>query len=425
VESESGIEYRAQQLCCDDVPLEDIAAACGTPTYVYSASGILARFRRLQRAIEPVPSMVCFAVKTNSNLAVLGTLARAGAGFDIVSGGELYRLQRVGVAPGRVVFAGVGKTRDEMMAAVRWGIGSFNLESVPEARALAAVAAEQGVTARVALRVNPDLEAGGHRYVSTGTSADKFGIAWRDVPAAWAQVAALPGLEPRGLHCHVGSQILAAETFGRAARRLADLARTLRAAGHRVDDLNLGGGLGIRYRDEVPLDPETFAAAVLPEIRPLGVRLLVEPGRSIVGACGVLLARVVYRKETDAKVFLVVDAGMNDLVRPSLYGSHHGIAPLRLHPDRPREHVDVVGPLCESGDFLARGRELSRVEPGEGLAVLCAGAYGFAMSSNYNSRPRAAEVLVRGGEYRVVRQRESPADLIRAECDWSDAEVTA
>jgi diaminopimelate decarboxylase len=316
----SGIAYRGVDLCCDEVPLAELAATYGTPTYVYSATTMLERFDDLRRALAAVPHLVCYAIKTNSNLGVIGTLARAGAGFDIVSAGELHRLRRVGAPPERIVFAGVGKTADEMRLALEAGIGVFNVESLPEAELLSEVARESGRTARVALRVNPDLAAGAHRYIATGTSEEKFGVPRRD----------------------------AVETFRRAH-----------------------------------------------------------------------LARGLFNKRTDSKHFLVVDAGMNDLVRPSLYGAHHEILPLRRVPDRGTSPVDVVGPLCESGDFLARERPLPGLEPGEWLAVCSAGAYGFAMSSNYNSRPRAAEVLVRGREHRLVRRRETLDDLVRGECDWS------
>jgi len=414
----TGIAYRGDDLYCDAVRLADVAAACGTPTYIYSAASILAQLAALRRALEPVPHAICYAVKTNSNLAVLGTLARAGCGFDIVSGGELQRLLRVGVDPARIVFAGVGKTAVEMRAALAAGIGTFNLESMAEADVLSQVATELGRTAAVALRVNPDVAAGAHRYISTGTAADKFGVPASDVPECFAHLAALPGLRPVGLHCHLGSQILHLETYAAAAARLASLWRALRAAGHPLEQLNLGGGLGIRYHDETPPEPADYAAAILPIVRELGAKLVVEPGRFLVGNAGVLVSRVLYRKPAGTKRFLVVDAGMNDLVRPSLYGAHHEILPLRRQPERPDESVDLVGPICESGDFLARDRTLARLEAGEHIAVCGAGAYGFSMSSNYNSRPRAAEVLVRDAAFRVVRERETVADLWRGESDW-------
>ncbi len=415
----SGIAYRGEHLCCDEVPLASLAATYGTPTYVYSLSAILERFESLGRALSSTPHRICYAVKTNSNLAILGALARAGAGFDIVSAGELARLSRVGAAPERLVFAGVGKTAEEMRQALEAGVGTFNIESLPEAELLSSLAARLQRTARVALRVNPDLAAGGHHYIATGRSTEKFGVPVAEAVGTFRRIAALPCLEPRGLHCHVGSQILEMTTYRELARLLAGLVRSLRAEGFQIEDVNIGGGLGIRYRDEEAPTPEGFAAAVLPELAGLDVRLLVEPGRYLVGNAGALVARVLYHKATESKRFVVVDAGMNDLVRPSLYGAHHEILPLRRDPLRDVLPMDVVGPLCESGDFLARNRALPRFEPGEWLAICSAGAYGFAMSSNYNSRPRAAEILVRGGMHCVVRERETYEDLMRGEHDWS------
>jgi diaminopimelate decarboxylase len=410
--------YRDADLCCDGVRLADIAGAVGTPAYVYSESAIRQRYAELDGALASVPHRVCYAVKTNSNLAVLGALARLGAGFDIVSAGELDRLRRVRAPAERVVFAGVGKTRDEMQAALVAGIDLFNVESVPEAEALASVAAALGRRAPVALRVNPDVVAGGHRYVSTGTRGEKFGIPWADAVALYERLAADPALQLRGLHCHVGSQILALDTFHDAAARLAKLARAIRVRGLEIDTVNLGGGLGIRYHAEEPPAAEQLAAAIAPPFRGLDVRLLLEPGRSLVGNAGVLLARVLYVKENGRKTFVIVDAGMNDLVRPSLYGAHHEILPITRRADREAHPVDVVGPLCEAGDFLARDRILPLPAPGDLLAVCAAGAYGFCMSSNYNSRRRAAEVLVRDGAFRCVRDRESLDDLVRGERDW-------
>jgi diaminopimelate decarboxylase len=416
-----GIAYRGDDLCCDGVKLADIAARCGTPTYVYSADAILERFEALRAALSAVPHLVCYAVKTNSSLAILDLLARAGSGFDIVSRGELHRLTHAGAPPERIVFAGVGKRADEMQAALEAGIHLFNLESIPEAELLSRVAVSRGCTARAALRINPNLAAGGHHYITTGTAAEKFGLDLEGAVEHYARVARLPGLDLCGLHCHIGSQILDVASHRLVAERLAELTRSLRAAGLRVESLNLGGGFGIRYRDERPPEPRDIAAGILPPLRDLGVRLLVEPGRSLVGNAGVLLSRVLFRKETSSKTFIVVDAGMNDLVRPSLYGAHHEVLPLQRDATRPRSTVDVVGPLCESGDFLARERELQRLESDELVGLCSAGAYGFSMSSNYNSRPRAAEVLVRGGEYRVVRARESLEDLLHGERVWDEA----
>ena len=415
-------KYCDEVLACEQVSLLEVAARTGTPTYVYSAAGIRQQFHRLRAALQPLDHSIHYAVKTNSNLAVLGTLARIGSGFDIVSGGELSRLQRLGVAGDRIVFAGVGKTADEMGLALRAGVGLFNVESWEEAELLARVASDLNAVARIAMRVNPDVEAGAHRYISTGTASEKFGIPYREVVELYARASRLPSLAPCGLHCHLGSQILDTEVYRQVAVRLARLIEKLRAIGLTVESANFGGGLGIRYRDEQPPPPEQYVAAIAPPLGHLGVRFLVEPGRFLVGNAGVLLTRVLRRKESSDKTFVVVDAAMNDLVRPSLYSAYHGILPLRRQIDRPVETVDVVGPVCESGDFLARARELPRLETDEIIAVCSAGAYGFSMSSNYNSRPRAAEVLVDGATHRIVRERESTDDLVRGETDWDCAD---
>ena len=413
--------YRDDVLSCEEVSLAEVAEKIGTPAYVYSATAIRQEFHRLRAALEPLDHSIHYAVKTNSNLAVLGTLARVGSGFDIVSGGELSRLQRLGVAGDRIVFAGVGKTEAEMHLALRAGISLFNVESWEEVELLARIASDLNAVARIALRVNPDVEAGAHRYISTGTSSEKFGIPHHKVVELYARASRLPSLAPRGLHCHLGSQILDPEVFRRIAVQLARLIVELRAIGLPVESANLGGGLGIRYRDEQPPSLEDYVAAIAPPLRPLGVRILVEPGRLLVGNAGVLLTRVIRRKESPTKTFVVVDAAMNDLVRPSLYDAYHGILPVQRRMDRSLETVDVVGPVCESGDFLARQRELPRLETDEVVAVCSAGAYGFSMSSNYNSRPRAAEVLVDGAAFRIVRARERMDDLVRGEADWDRA----
>jgi diaminopimelate decarboxylase len=413
------------ELRFEDVSLRLLAHRFGTPTFVYSHSAILDQVDALRSALGEIDHEICYAVKTNANLAVLGALARAGVGFDIVSVGELDRLQRIGADLSRVVFAGVGKRPDELRQAVEAGIGLLHLESVPEAELLSAIANQCGQTVRVALRVNPDLSAGGHAYISTGTAREKFGLEQARLLDSWQHIASLPGLLPVGLHCHVGSQILDIEAHRTVATRMAALTRELRNHGQRVETLNLGGGLGIRYDQETPPGAAGFAEAVLPEVRGLGVKLYVEPGRFLVGNAGVLLSRVLYRKETSHKTFIVLDAGMNDLVRPSLYGAHHDILPLRQQGHPEWETVDVVGPICESGDFLARSRLLPHLECGDLVAICSAGAYGFTMSSNYNSRPRAAEVLLRDQRFRLVRERESLDDLVRGEREWPEVAESA
>jgi diaminopimelate decarboxylase len=343
-------------------------------------------------------------------------------GFDIVSVGELDRLQRVGADLSRVVFAGVGKRPDELRRAVESGVGLIHIESMPEADVLSSIANQCDREVRVALRVNPDLSAGGHAYISTGTAREKFGLEQATLIDSWKRIASLPGLRPIGLHCHVGSQILDSQAHQTVAARMAELTRELRSQGERVEILNLGGGLAIRYDQETPPGAAGFAAAILPEIRGLGVTLYVEPGRFVVGNAGVLLARVLYRKATTKKTFIVLDTGMNDLMRPSLYGAHHDILPLRHQGHADLETVDVVGPICESGDFLARSRLLPHLDCGDLLAICSAGAYGFTMSSNYNSRPRAAEILLRGNQFRLIRERETLDDLVRGEREWPEAE---
>jgi diaminopimelate decarboxylase len=413
--------YHGDHLHCEDVPLAMVAAAVGTPTYVYSANRMRQNYASLRSAFANVAHSIHYAVKTNSNLAVLGTLARAGAGFDIVSTGELTRLQHLGVSGDRIVFAGVGKTAGELAAALQAGVQLINVESWAEIELLSRIATDLGRIARIALRVNPDVRAGGHRYVSTGTAADKFGIPRAEAASIYARASRLPGLQPCGLHCHLGSQILEVGVYENMARQLAALVTELRSSGEIVECVNLGGGLGIRYRDEVPPSPDQLAAAVLPCFAGFALHLRIEPGRFLVGNAGVLLACVIRRKATPSKTFLIVDAAMNDLVRPSLYGAYHEILPLQQRSDRSLEPVDVVGPVCESGDFLAHDRELARLEAGEWIAIGGAGAYGFVMSSNYNSRPRAAEVLVDGDAYQVVRRRETSSDLMRGESDWTGA----
>ncbi len=407
--------YRQGTLHCESAPLDRVAEAVGTPTYVYSRAAVLASYRAWAQAFREVPHLICYVVKANSNLALLHTLAGAGAGADVVSGGELFRALRAGVPPRRIVFSGVGKTREEMREALKAEILMFNVESASELRALDEVARSLGVRAPVSLRVNPDVDPETHPYIATGLRTSKFGIPIAEAPAVYREAAALAGIEVVGAQMHIGSQLTKTSPFADAAARLTALAEDLRARGIRLRYLDLGGGLGIRYRDEQPPSPEDYARALLPLLRRLEVTLVLEPGRSIVGNAGVLLTRVLYRKDTGAKRFVVVDAAMNDLIRPAIYNAYHEIRPVAEPDGAGRETVDVVGPICESGDFLARDRELPRVEEGALLAVMSAGAYGFVMSSNYNDRPRAAEVLVDGDRYAIVRRRETYEDLVAGE----------
>jgi diaminopimelate decarboxylase len=407
--------YSGNDLYCEQVPLADLAARVGTPAYVYSSESILANFRAYDEAFDGVPHTVCYAVKANSSLGVLGLLARAGAGFDIVSGGELFRVLRAGGDPARVVFSGVGKTAREVEYALASGIHSFNCESEAELALIDALAARRGVKAGFSIRVNPDVDAATHPYISTGLSRHKFGIGIADAAAVYQRSLSFPNLAAEGVSCHIGSQILDPAPILEAVDKVLALASELQAAGHPIGHVDLGGGLGIAYQagEKAPAI-RGFIESLTGRLRASGLRALVEPGRSIVGPAGVLLARVLYRKRNGPKEFVVVDAAMNDLIRPSLYKAHHDVIPVRRNT-LPPVIADVVGPVCETGDFLARDRHMANVMPGDYLAVCAAGAYGFVQSSNYNSRPRAPEVLVEGAAWRVIRQRETFEDLVRGE----------
>jgi diaminopimelate decarboxylase len=411
-----GYSYRQNTLFCEESSLSAIAAKEGTPCYVYSQADILDRFREYRHAFGDLPHAICYAVKANSNLSILRLLAREGAGFDIVSAGELYRVIHAGGDPGRVVFSGVGKTADEIDYALREQIHTFNCESEAELELLNEVAGRLGTQARIAIRVNPDVDASTHPYISTGMSEHKFGIDIAEVSAVYARARELPNLLPEGVSCHIGSQILDASPLIEAIDKLLALVGTLRSSGFTINHLDLGGGLGVPYR---PCEQAPSIADVVEAIRSRtanrNLQVMVEPGRSIVGEAGVLLTRVLYRKQTARKEFIVVDAAMNDLMRPALYKSYHEIVPVEPHADRDLITADVVGPICETGDFLARGRDMEAVEAGELLAIRTAGAYGFAQASNYNSRPRPAEVLVEGDRWHVIRTRESWEDLVRGE----------
>ncbi len=407
--------YRHGRLYCEEVQLDEIATRAGTPCYVYSRAGILERFRAYDEALAGLPHLVCYAVKANSNLAVLALLAEAGAGFDIVSGGELYRVLRAGGPASRVVFSGVGKTAEEIEYALEQGIHSFNAESEEELCLIDALAARRGVRARAALRVNPDVPVETHPYVATGRREHKFGVDAERAPDIWRRAANLRNLALEGLSCHIGSQLLDPAPLLAAADVMLELTRLIRAAGFPVHSLDLGGGLGVAYRaDEPSPDPAAFARALREKVAGEDLFLILEPGRSIVAEAGVLLTRVLYRKRTDSKEFVVVDAAMNDLIRPALYQSHHEIWPVR-QSDRPEIVADVVGPVCETGDYLARDRRMANALPGDVLAIATAGAYAFVAASNYNSRLRPPEVLVEGDRWRITRARETYADLVRGE----------
>jgi diaminopimelate decarboxylase len=427
-EGRTGLFHRRERfyLYCDNVPLAKLVERYGTPLYVYSATTMLTRLAAFQNAFHGVPHTICYSVKANSNVNILRLLAREGCGFDVVSGGEL---ERVLVADRRaarkVVFSGVGKSREEMSAGLKAGILLFNVESESELWALAECAARSHTVAQIALRVNPDVAAETHPYISTGLRKHKFGVPIRDARELYATASASRYLKVAGVSVHIGSQIRDIAPFAESVDRVAALVRELRSDRHRIDYVDVGGGLGIDYEkpdyqksgSDFSAYAARYAQAVISPLRGLKLHLLLEPGRAIVGPAGVLLTSVIYRKQNGGKHFLVVDAAMNDLIRPALYGAYHEIVPVvHLKGPRPKmEAVDVVGPICESGDFFARDRELPRVEEGDLLAILDTGAYGMALASNYNSRPRPAEVLVRGKSVKIIRRRETSRELYSAE----------
>jgi diaminopimelate decarboxylase len=409
----------ATTLHCESQPIAGLAQRFGTPLYVYSASTIRRRIAAFEQAFRNVPHTICYSVKANSNLSILRLLAKTGCGFDVVSGGELVRVMRADKrAAHRVVFSGVGKTPEEMLAAIRAGILLFNLESESELRVIADCADRAKRSAQIAFRVNPDVPAETHPYISTGLQKHKFGVPIGEARGLYAKASAAKRLKVAGVSVHIGSQITDMKPFSAAMERVAELVLQLRSDGHRIEYVDAGGGLGISYEHGSTGNEASvaeYAEAVLRPLRKLGVHLLLEPGRSIVAAAGVLLTRVLYKKWNGAKQFLVVDAAMNDLVRPSLYQAHHEIVAVNGRDALPHETVDVVGPICETGDFFARDRNLPAVNEGDLLAILDTGAYGMVLASNYNTRARAAEVLVDGKSAKVIRRRETIADLLRQE----------
>jgi len=409
-------QYREGELYCEDVPLSRIAKEVGTPCYVYSHHTLVRHFRVYDSAFQNIPHIVAFAMKSNSNLAVLRLMAKEGSGVDIVSGGELFRALQAGVSPNKIVFAGVGKKPDEIRDALKAGILMFNVESPAELQAINEVAASMGVKARVALRINPDIDPKTHPYISTGLKKSKFGIAADRAIEEFKIAAAFSHIEVVGLHAHIGSQLTQVAPFVESLKKVLTMVQTLAEEGIPIRYLNIGGGLGITYSDETPPEPKDLAEAIFPLVRDLKCVLIMEPGRVIVGNAGVLLTKVLYTKDGETKRFLIVDAAMNDLIRPSLYDAHHDIRPVFESVARAAKRtVDVVGPVCESGDFLAKDRVMPEMNAGDLMAVMSAGAYGFVMSSNYNSRPRVPEVLVHEGQIHVIRARESYEDLVRGE----------
>jgi len=406
--------YKNGELYCEGVPVRTVAQRVGTPFYLYSSNTLASHFRAFDSAFAGVPHLICFALKSNSNGAVLRLLGREGAGADIVSGGELFRALRAGIDPNKIVYAGVGKRREEIDYALKIGILMFNVESGEELLALDQAAKEMHTVARIALRVNPNIDPRTHAYISTGLKENKFGIPIERALEFYQIAKGLKNVEVVGVHQHIGSQITEVQPFVDALEKLVGFVNELKSAGIDIQYVNIGGGLGITYKDETPPLPKDVAQAVRPLLEDSGCTIVMEPGRAIVGNAGILVTSALYHKKSGEKRFLIVDAGMNDLIRPSLYEAYHDIRPV-VESDAAEAVFDVVGPICESGDFLAKDRKMPELKHGALLAVMSAGAYGFSMSSNYNSRPRAAEVLVKGNEYYIVRERETYEDLVRGE----------
>jgi diaminopimelate decarboxylase len=406
--------YQGDELYCERIPLQDIVRDVGTPCYVYSCATLRHHFAVFDGAFHDMTHLICYSVKANGNLAILALFAGLGGGADIVSGGELFRARQAGIPANRIVYSGVGKTRAEIDYALREDILMFNIESTQELEAINRRAALLDNKARIALRVNPDVDPQTHPYISTGLKKNKFGIDIERALTAYERARELKNIEICGIDCHIGSQLTEIAPFVEALKRLKLLIGRLEKTGIRIQSLDLGGGLGISYHEEAPPHPSEYARAIAQELGDLPCKLILEPGRVIVGNAGVLLTQVLYTKKTENKEFVIVDAGMNDLVRPSFYGSYHDIQPV-ARKRRDSRVVDIVGPICESSDFLARERQMPLAEPGEILAVMSAGAYGFSMASNYNARTRVAEVLVDGDRFYVARKRESWEDLVRGE----------
>jgi diaminopimelate decarboxylase len=409
-------EYRQGELYCEQVAVSQIAKEVGTPCYIYSHATLIRHVRAYDSAFKNVPHLIAFAMKANSNLAILRLMAKEGCGVDIVSGGELFRALKAGVPASKIVFAGVGKNAEEIRDALKADILMFNVESSAEIHALNDVAASMGKKARVALRINPDIDPKTHPYISTGLKKSKFGIAADRAVEEFALASSLGHIEVIGVHAHIGSQLTDVTPFVESLKKVIKLVETLKAQGINIRYLNIGGGLGITYSDEKPPLPQELADALSPLVKDLDLTLVMEPGRVIVGNAGILVTKALYEKIGETKRFIIVDAAMNDLIRPSLYSAYHDIRPVsEVLLTRPKHAVDVVGPICESGDFLAKDRTLPEVKPGDLLAIMSAGAYGFVMASNYNSRPRVPEVLVKDGEVHVIRTRESYEDLVKGE----------
>ncbi|MBI4746593.1 MAG: diaminopimelate decarboxylase [Deltaproteobacteria bacterium] len=407
-------QYKGNDLYCEDMAVEKIAKEVGTPFYLYSKETLEHHFKVFDKAFLDVPHITCYAVKANSNIAILDIFGSLGSGADIVSGGELFRALRAGMSPDRIVYSGVGKKIEEIDFALKSNILMFNIESSQELEVINQRTEKLGKKARISIRINPDVDPKTHPYISTGLKKSKFGIDIKKALNEYRRSRELKNIEVVGVDCHIGSQITEIGPFRDAVRKIREIVVTLASEGFAIKYLDLGGGLGIPYHVEEPPQPDEYARTIIEEVRGLGCTLILEPGRLLVGNAGILVTKVLYTKDGEEKSFVIVDAGMNDLIRPSIYGSFHFIQPVKKE-ERKNAMVDVVGPVCESGDFLASARQMPEARPGELLAVMSAGAYGFAMSSNYNSRPRVAEVLVQGDRYYIIRKRETFEDLIRLE----------
>ena len=412
-------QYRDGEMFAEEVPVKRIAKEIGTPVYIYSLATLTRHYRVFDEAFAKVPHIVCFSVKANSNLALLRALAKQGSGFDIVSGGELFRALKAASDPKKIVFSGVGKKRDEIEYALRSGILMFNVESEDELLAINDIARAMGTKAPISLRINPDVDPQTHPYISTGMKKAKFGVEIQKSAETYKKAVSLANVQVVGVDCHIGSQLTSLAPFVDALARVREyldrvLVGSLQKQGAQIRYLDLGGGLGINYNDETPPEPAQYANAIIEGLQGLDVTLILEPGRVIVGNAGILVTEVLYLKENEERKFVIVDAGMNDLIRPALYGSYQAVRSV-LETDGEKIVADVVGPICESGDFFAKDREIARPQRGDLLAIMSAGAYGFTMASNYNSHPKAPEVLVDGDKYYVVRRRESFEDLINGE----------
>lgn len=405
-------KYKNSELYAEDIPIREIAGKTGTPLYIYSHKTLLRHLNAFKNSFDNYPHIICFALKANSNNVLLRILAKKGCGADVVSGGELFIALKSGIPAKRIVYAGVGKTEEEIVYALKSKILMFNVESRDELITINNIAGKLGVKAPIALRVNPDISTHTHPYISTGLKKHKFGIPFKNALENYRLASTMPNIKVLGIHKHIGSQITKISPFVDALKKILLLARNLRSQGIEIKYMDIGGGLGIPYNDETPPHPKDLAKAIVPLLKNHGFTLIMEPGRSIVGNAGILITKVLYLKEHPKKKFVIVDAGMNDLIRPSLYDAYHQILPV-IKNNRPRILADIVGPICESGDFLARERKINCPAHGDLLAVMSAGAYGFSMSSNYNSRTRGAEVLVKGKNFFIIRKREQYEDLMK------------